>query len=241
MSDGNKNITTPVAATSQGTDLPAGYTEQDVDGVLEANYLAAVLVGLARQEAWENMSDEEQFDLLSAAVKSSSKRRRGFKDEHDDRVAEAWLDMAKRFQNYEDLLYEDQIRRFQGKKFRDLESVSYNAANSTAERDFRKAEKIKENETTDHTQDEDGNEIDIISKSSSVESFEKNLLLRDMLEDVLPKVYAELDDTNKMIFTGMANGISERKIAEVVSLSHSAVHKRIMNIRQRLIDAGLER
>lgn len=78
----------------------------------------------------------------------------------------------------------------------------------------------------------DGGTLDLLDITPGTDDTEEAATIRIALKDF----YSGLGNKDKIIFGGMAKGLSEREIAPTVKISNVAVHNRMAKIRARLAE-----
>lgn len=180
---------------------------------------------------WNAISGEDQLKFCEKCVKLAIKQGRRLKPgyEFDDAVQDTAERVLKVLANPAKLDADTEQRESQGKAGNTLAAVVCRAANNSMASIFHHGG--KHSKATSRTiTTKDGYEIDVLDTIAAKDDTEKAATIRAALK----AVYDKLDATNKIIFSGMVNGLTERELAPAVSLSNVAVHKRMTKIRTAL-------
>lgn len=180
--------------------------------------------------AWNALDGNEQRDFCRNCVARSIREGRRLKpgNEIDDAINDTYIKVAERLADADKLARNIERRANKG-FFDSLPALICRAANAALQREIDRSER-ESMTVSDSTANASGQEYSLFERIAGAADTEKAATVRAVLNDF----YDGLDATNKIIFKGMANGLTERELAPAVSLSNVAVHKRMSKIRTAL-------
>lgn len=177
---------------------------------------------------WNDMTPEQQLKFCQVCVCKAIKRGRTLKPLYDleDATQETYCKMLQRLADADKLARN--IERRASKGYKDsLPAIVTRAANATMEGiAYRHAKDSKATSQTTTV----GETLDLSDTVAATDDTEKSATIRATLKDF----YNSLDSKNKIIFSGMVKGETEREIAPAVGITNIAVHNRITKIRKEL-------
>lgn len=179
---------------------------------------------------WNRLTAQEQINFITACtIKIIKAKPTGTRYEINEVVNEAWLRITDNL-TANRLTAINERRAAQGKATTTLAGIVYRAARaSIAAISYSEKKQAAANVRT--VKDEDGEESDYINTmAASRDDTESAAILRDTLE----RFAASRDEIDQQIIAGTMEGMTEREIAAIVSISAPAVHKRIVKIRAGL-------
>ena len=181
---------------------------------------------------WNDMTPEQQLNFCKACVCKAIKRGRTLKPLYDleDASQETYCKMLQRLQDVGKLA--KNIEQRANKGFGDsLAAIVTRAANATMEGIAYRHRKDSK-ATSQTTTTADGETLDLLDTIAATADTETSATIRATLKDF----YNSLDDTSKIIFAGLVNGMTERELAPTVGISHVATHNRMVKIRAQLAE-----
>lgn len=178
---------------------------------------------------WNALTPEQQINFCKACVCKAIKAGRTLKPGYDmgDATQETYCKVLERLANV-DKLEADCKQRANNGKPDTLAAVVCRAANATMQGIA--YHHRKDSKATSQTTTADGETLDLLDTVAAADNTEQAAIIRAELK----RFVAGLDDTNKIIFAGMVDGLTERELAPTVGISNVAVHKRIAKIRAAL-------
>lgn len=179
--------------------------------------------------AWNALTPEQQINFCKACVCKAIKSGRTLKAGYDmeDATQEAFAKVLERLANVGKLEADCKRREAQGKPDT-LAAVVCRAANSTMEGIAYRHH--KDSKATSQTTTTDGETLDLLDSIPATDDTEQAAIIRAELK----RFVSGLGDTNKIIFAGMVDGLTERELATTVGISNVAVHNRMVKIRAAL-------
>lgn len=179
--------------------------------------------------AWNALTPEQQINFCKACVCKAIKSGRTLKAGYgmEDATQEAFAKVLERLANVGKLEADCKRREAQGKPDT-LAAVVCRAANSTMEGIAYRHH--KDSKATSQTTTTDGETLDLLDSIPATDDTEQAAIIRAELK----RFVSGLGDTNKIIFAGMVDGLTERELAPTVGISNVAVHNRMVKIRAAL-------
>ena len=170
--------------------------------------------------AWNALTPEQQINFCKACVCKAIKSGRTLKAGYDmeDATQEAFAKVLERLANVGKLEADCKRREDSGKPDT-LAAVVCRAANVTMENIA--YHHHKDSKATSQTTTTDGETLDLTEQAAIIRA-------------ELKRFVSGLGDTNKIIFAGMVDGLTERELAPTVGISNVAVHNRMVKIRAAL-------
>lgn len=180
--------------------------------------------------AWNALTPEQQINFCKACVCKAIKSGRTLKAGYDmqDATQETYCKVLKRLANV-DKLEADCKRRADNGKPNTLAAVVCRAANATMENIAYHHRKDSKTTSTEITTADDET-LDLLDTVAATDDTEQTAIIRAELK----RFVSGLGDTNKIIFAGMVDGLTERELAPTVGISNVAVHNRIVKLRAAL-------
>lgn len=179
--------------------------------------------------AWNALTPEQQINFCKACVCKAIKSGRTLKAGYDMEYAtqEAFAKVLERLANVGKLEADCKRREDSGKPDT-LAAVVCRAANVTMENIA--YHHHKDSKATSQTTTTDGETLDLLDSIPATDDTEQAAIIRSELK----RFVSGLGDTNKIIFAGMVDGLTERELAPTVGISNVAVHNRMVKIRAAL-------
>lgn len=180
---------------------------------------------------WNSMTDDQQIELVWKCVwtKINQGRTVAPGDTLDDVFQSTFEGVLNRLKNLDKLEVFGKRRESQGKAPDTLAGVVFRSANAVLTSSVYHGN--KNGKAARWTiRNEDGDEIDVLDTVAAVNDTEESAIIRVELKRFIDGQ----DDTNKKILAGRIDGLTERKIAEVVGISNAAIHKRIVKMQKAL-------
>lgn len=179
---------------------------------------------------WNALTPEQQINFCKACVCKAIKTGRTLKPGYDveDATQETFCKVLTQLANVDRLEADCKRREAQGKPDT-LAALICRAANATMEGiAYRHRKDSKSTSQTITTAD--GETLDLLDSILATNDTEQAAIIRAELK----RFVDSLDDTNKTIFVGMVDGLTERELAPTVGISNVAVHNRIVKLRAAL-------
>lgn len=179
---------------------------------------------------WNALTPEQQINFCKACVCKAIKAGRTLKPGYDldDATQETYCKVLMRLANV-DKLETDCKRRADNSKPNTLAAVVCRAANATMENIAYQHRKDSKTTSTEIAT-ADGETLDLLDSIPATNDTEQAAIIRAELQ----RFVGSLDDTNKTIFAGLVDGLTERELAPTVGISNVAVHNRMVKIRAAL-------
>lgn len=181
---------------------------------------------------WNGLTTQEQINFITACTfKIIKAQPAGLRYETNELVNEAWLRIAGNM-TADKLSAINERRTSQGKAPTTLVGIVYRAVRaSIAAISYSEKKHSAANVRTIKGKDEEESDYTNTVPTSGDDT-ETTAILRALLE----RFAISRDKIDQQIIAGTMEGMTEREIAAIVSISAPAVHKRIVKIRAALAE-----
>lgn len=181
-------------------------------------------------DEWTAMSGDEQHKFCLHCVLKGIRQGRWLANGNElgDAVNSAYVKVAESLLDPDKLARNIERRASQGFT-ESLAAIVIRAAKAVLQREIDR-EKRNSAAVNDTATNDGGEEFSLLDTIAGAADTEQSATIRATLKSF----YADLDERNKVVLCGMAEGKTEREIASYLGITPTAVHHRAVKVRARL-------